>query len=340
MTGVQTCALPILSDVEVYEGILSKIGEDIEGNTAALGTLTALHQEITEAGQDPMTYSSQNLDTLQEKFSAVQELFEQKNAQVVAEREKQTANADLLKQFADSVAEYSSWTDEKKDAVNAELEGELDAQLNELRAQQTALVAESDAKLNDLAQLYAQLEQADVTEQSGVSLQALNILNDSLKTLIQKRVDAIQQQILQAKASNVSEEQMNEFRQTFKFFDKDHDDRLTKLDFKACLSSLGQDLPDEELNRVFASYDTSGDGFLAFEEFLDFMVKQSSQGQSFQDVLNAFTTLSGGQDFVTEAQLRGSGMSTEEVEFLIEKMPKHDNGFDYKAYLAQQFGEQ
>jgi len=51
----------------------------------------------------------------------------------------------------------------------------------------------------------------------------------------------LEKKILETKASGVSSEQIDEFKEVFEFFDKDKSGKLNRLEFKSCLQSLGED---------------------------------------------------------------------------------------------------
>ena len=90
------------------------------------------------------------------------------------------------------------------------------------------------------------LEDLVIAEKTDTTLQMLNVVQDQLNTLINKRLELVEQQIMAEKDVNLSPEQIQEIRDTFNHFDKDKDGFLTKLDFKACLASIGEDLSDSD----------------------------------------------------------------------------------------------
>jgi len=53
------------------------------------------------------------------------------------------------------------------------------------------------------------------------------------------------------KLGSVTKEQLDEFHETFKHFDKAGRNALGKNDFKAACASVGEDIPDNELESVF-----------------------------------------------------------------------------------------
>lgn len=330
-----------VNDVEAYESVLSKIGEDLEANGSSLEELSAFHQEITDKGQDPSVYSSQSLESLYERFNSIKSQYEQKKQELAQERETQNTNASMLSQFAEDCAEYVEWTDEKKNDVNDDHDGELEEQATTLQGLREQLSAETDEKLNSLQSSYAKLEEAQVAERAEMSMQALQVLNEQLKSLIGKRIEAIEGQIRAAKAGEVSEEQIEEFKKTFDHFDKDKSGELNKLEFKACLASLDEDVSEEEFESTFAQLDENDDGQITFDEFLSWISTVKREGSGHEDVIKAFLLLSGGNDTITEAQLRSSGMAPDEVAFLLEEMPQAEDGaYDFRGFLAAQFGEE
>jgi actinin alpha len=53
----------------------------------------------------------------------------------------------------------------------------------------------------------------------------------------------LQNQILTRDSRGITEEQMKEYRDSFNHFDKDGSKKLDHVEFRACLISLGYDMP-------------------------------------------------------------------------------------------------
>ena len=53
----------------------------------------------------------------------------------------------------------------------------------------------------------------------------------------------LQNQILTRDSRGITEEQMKEYRDSFNHFDRDNSKRLDRTEFRACLISLGYDMP-------------------------------------------------------------------------------------------------
>lgn len=329
-----------VTDVDTYDAALEKVAADINSQESRLEQLSSLSQQIEEGNSSVSEYSSHSLDSLQEKYALTKESIESRRGDLTEERTRQENNAHLQQQYGEECFAYSNWIDEQKDVVSANQEGDLDEQLDILQKIQEDVTTSSAERLAGLEHMYQQLEEADIAEQAEMSLQALYTLDDQLKNLTKKRIEAIEQQVQAEKAANVSDEQVEEFRKTFDHFDKDKSGTLNKIEFKACLASLDEDVSDEEVEKTFGVLDTSGDGLISFDEFLPWVSAIKREGTGFDDVLKAFGVLSGGSDYITEAQLRAGGLPSEEVEYLLEVMPQTEDGnFDYRSYLASQYGQ-
>ena len=145
--------------------------------------------------------------------------------------------------------------------------------------------------------------------------------------------------IIASKSTNISEEQLNELHQSFKHFDKANQNKLAKNEFKAACASVGEDILDSELDAVFKKYDKDKDGFVSFEEYIEFMSSVVKEGSGYEDVVASFQELAGGAKFITETQLRSNIENPEEVAFLLKTMPQVDGGYDYEAYAKKTFGK-
>ncbi|KAI3412516.1 uncharacterized protein J3R85_017212 [Psidium guajava] len=68
-----------------------------------------------------------------------------------------------------------------------------------------------------------------------------------------------------------------ELRETFEFFDADHDGRITAEELLQVFTALGDDrCTIEECKRMIAEVDKNGDGFVCFEDFAQMMELQRS----------------------------------------------------------------
>ncbi|CAB4057555.1 CALM [Lepeophtheirus salmonis] len=87
----------------------------------------------------------------------------------------------------------------------------------------------------------------------------------------------------------LTSEQVNEFKEVFKLFDKDEDGVLTFSELNIVMKSLGQRPKEEELLKMVRDvsedpiYDT-----IEFNEFLQMMSKQQKYGLDEESIKEAF----------------------------------------------------
>merc|ERR1711974_436462 len=133
-----------------------------------------------------------------------------------------------------------------------------------------------------------------------------------------------------------------EFQERFQHFDKNKDSLLDRLEFVACLRSLGQEVsldPGSQLDTIITSIDGDGDGQITFNEFCGYMEQISTTKDTPDDLKNAFKIIAGDKDYVTEQDLR-SVLPAEKVEYCISNMqpyPGVEGGYDYASFSASMY---
>ncbi|XP_006294936.2 calmodulin-A [Capsella rubella] len=80
--------------------------------------------------------------------------------------------------------------------------------------------------------------------------------------------------------SQLTDEQLSEFKETFSAFDKDGDGCITAKEFVTMLRSLGEDNTEAEVQDMINEVDLDGNGTIDFFEFLSIMARSVvNQGQ-------------------------------------------------------------
>jgi actinin alpha len=168
-------------------------------------------------------------------------------------------------------------------------------------------------------------------------------MHDNLDKLVDRSIQDLESAILAGKNEGISEEQLKDFRETFNYFDKDKDAKLNKLEFKACCASLGEDVDDNDITRIFKEIDLDSDGSIEFDEFkLKYMNRLASEGLSYEGIVDSFKQLAGDKDYITASELT-SVMDQEEAEYLLSVMPKKEgveDGYDFYEFAKQSFGKE
>lgn len=88
--------------------------------------------------------------------------------------------------------------------------------------------------------------------------------------------------------SNLTEEEIEEYRQAFKIFDRDGSGAITAKELAVAMRSLGQNPTDDELERMVREVDIDGNGELDFEEFCDMMSRTKKDVTSYKAIEEAF----------------------------------------------------
>lgn len=328
-----------VSDVEHYIEVLNKIDSDHKEHQPLVDKAKELDEWLVANNANPKRYSNYTIQEIEERYNEARSQIDSRKEELDEERVKQEKIDELLKDFQAKADAYKQFIEQQNVDLNTVGAGSLEEQLTDLKQKGEVALEQNEQHYTDLTQLLEQLEAADVVEQTTITLSEITTMYENLKNVVEKRSTSLEQQILVSKTGNISEEQLKDLKDTFKYFDKDKDNKLNKRDFKACCQSLGEDIPDSQLDSVFKQYDVDKDELIEFEEFVDYMSKNLKIGSSYEDVIDAFSQLAAGKDFITESQLR-SVMDKEEADFLLSKMPQTENGYDYKAYLNNTFARE
>jgi len=220
----------------------------------------------------------------------------------------------------------------------SERSGSLEEQLSYLKKIGEESVKKSGDTISKIEKIFVLIEQADISERTEKTFGDLQNIHEIIGDSFQKRSSNIEEAILAEKMSSVSKEQLQDFLDTFKHFDKSKMGKLDKNSFKAACAAAGEDIPDKDLDSTFHKFDEDGDGFIKFEEFITFMSSVVKEGTGYEDIIESFSEIAGGKDFITESQLR-SNLEADEAEFLIKNMPKVSGGFDYKQIAKKKNGK-
>ena len=138
----------------------------------------------------------------------------------------------------------------------------------------------------------------------------------------------LEQQIQARNQSGVTEDQLKEFSMMFRHFDKDKSGKLSHDEFKSCLRALGYDLPipeeeqpeAPEFDAILAVVDPNKEGFIQLQDYMSFMIsKETENVQSFEDVENAFKTITSEREFITKEEMYAN-LTRSMADYCISKM--------------------
>jgi len=177
-----------------------------------------------------------------------------------------------------------------------------------------------------------------------LSVEGLKSSWDAINILARKKQQVIEKELLEQSGTGLSADQLREFKECFKHFDKDGDNLLDRLELGACLKSLGEDVNFDQggkLDQIVSGIDGDSDGKVTFEEFASYMERVSTGSDTPDSIKHAFKTLAGDKDYVTEADLR-SVLPGDKVDYCLKNMKKYpgvDNAYDYNSFTDSLYGK-
>jgi len=210
------------------------------------------------------------------------------------------------------------------------------AELNSLSGRLSSVQA-GEAKCLD-----ANIDDNEYTEHSTDDLE---FETTQLQKAFQKKIIYLESEIAAASESrNITPQQLQEFKESFNHFDSQKAGKLSRLDFKSCLSGLGVvELDFEGGNAVFESiFKRVSDGAetVSFDQFVDYMISITVDSVSKQQLSDSFETIAGGKDHITVNDLKVAQLSADQIEYLTSVMPPHGSipdAYNFRVWLAAQF---
>ena len=142
-------------------------------------------------------------------------------------------------------------------------------------------------------------------------------------------------------SDQLSEEQINEFKEAFSLFDKDGDGTITTLELGTVMRSLGQNPTDAELQDMINEVDVDGNGTIDFKEFLSMMAKKFKDTDSEEEIRQAFQVFDkDGNGTISAKELKavmeslGEKLSDKEVDAMIQEADLDGDGcINYQEFV-------
>jgi len=146
----------------------------------------------------------------------------------------------------------------------------------------------------------------------------------------------------QSNEFGLTEEQVAEFKEAFRLFDKDHDGRITEAELGVVMRSLGQKPTETDLRGMVKEVDQDGNGSIEFDEFLLMMARKLKAADGEEEMYHAFKVFDKNDDgFITFDELKrvmcsiGERLTDEEIEDMIKEADLNgDKKIDYKEFIS------
>lgn len=290
---------------------------------------------------------------------------ERERSQVINETIRDIKNA-LRKTFADKANDFALALNTLSTSLSA-LEGDVEDQTDHTKKISDNL-APLEQYLDVIATLEEQCVEANIEENdyTTYTYDELEYELSLVKASVSKKLAFLENQIVARNMTNLTPIQLEEFESVFRHFDRDASNSLQELEFSAALASLGLVYDEEEMHEKFS--DTSGGrDYVTFEQFIRFMVDETEDQNTAEQVFESFKEVADGkvsdtlrisslvlynthitQPYVTELDLRHSLVPDEIIDDLIASMPEHKGPdlqedrdipkYDYITYMQRYMG--
>lgn len=240
--------------------------------------------------------------------------------------------------FADPANAFNDMMQGYKTFLGETLEGDFEAQraaYQEKRDELFAHAPELDTiKAAEEACEACNIEENEYSEHTWEDLKGA--FDQMLKTM-DKKIAFLTAQANESEGG-ISADKMVEFQQSFDAFDTDHNHTLERLEFFACLASLGLADVDftgqnPEAEKVFQEV-SEGTGCVTFEQYVKYVSSLCEDTFDPQQIAEALRAIADGKDWVTEADMQRACMDPEQIEYVKTALPMHANGqgYDYTAW--------
>lgn len=151
-----------------------------------------------------------------------------------------------------------------------------------------------------------------------------------------KKAAFIENQIVARGKSNITPEQLEQYSETFKYFDKDGSNGLVRSEFQAALQAEGTAIEPEKFETLFLQLSEGGDE-IRFEHFLEYARSLEEDKMDSANITFAFQTLAGEKDYITEGDLIKGGIALEVIEYLKSQLPPKADGYDFIGFVGNLF---
>lgn len=175
------------------------------------------------------------------------------------------------------------------------LDGDADKQLDATRRLNEHLKP-LDGHMQVIAKLDQRCEDANIEENdfTPYTLDELDYELGLVKSSVSKKLAFLENQNVARNMTNLTPIQLEEFESVFRHFDRDYSNTLHELEFSAALASLGLNYGEDEMHDKFT--DTSGGAHsVSFEQFIKFMVAETEDTNSAEQVFESFREVADGK---------------------------------------------
>ena len=138
----------------------------------------------------------------------------------------------------------------------------------------------------------------------------------------------------------LTEEQIVEFKEAFQIFDKDGDGSINTKELGSVMRSLGQNLSEEEIQKMIEEVDKDDSGTIDFREFLGLITKKIKEKDNDEELCEAFRLFDKDGDGQISAHefryvmMTSGDLNEQEIENMIREVDTDGDGYiDYPEFI-------
>eukprot|EP00121_Abeoforma_whisleri_P000366 Awhi_evm1s326 len=350
-----------LKDVDEHRATFEALKEGVAAKQTDFDSVMALSASNVEAGITSNNYTALTAESLEVSWNEISTLINEKEESLnlfvfdllklltlwekrsrLPLQNKQEEREAVRVRFAEAANALGEKISSATTSVNEPGSGSLEDQLASLQAQQVD-IANLKPEFDDVAAIDAEQQEAEIYDNDNTeyTMSDLAVMYDQLNGVATKATTTIENQILMRDQSGISEEQMEEYKDAFKKFDKNKSGNLDKNELRSALLGIGFDVPEGEENyqKIWEEVDPGQTGACSFEAFVDFLSKDKTDASSISQFIESFKCIAGDKDYITEDEVRRE-LNAETAEYVISQLAPYDGvegGLDYKAYAEKTF---
>jgi actinin alpha len=245
-------------------------------------------------------YTSLLPTDIQNKWVEVRQLVPKRDGVLQNELQRQRRNEDLRRKFADKANGVGPWIERHLDAVAAVgmgVHGSLEEQLGKLRQFEVS-VGQYKPHLDEVEKITQEVQENMIFENryTQYTMETLRVGWEQLLTSIHRNINEVENQMLTRDSKGITQDQLNEFRVSFNHFDKNRTGRLNPDELRSCLVSLGYNIRSDrqgeaDFRRIMNIVDPNSTGYVAFDTFLDFMTRETTDTDTAEQIIDSFRIL-------------------------------------------------
>jgi len=308
-----------------------------------LSALSKLLKVLVDEDYQHKDEVSASYGEMGEAFEGMEQSLSEKKTALEAELARQQGlDATACQEFADAVKAFQDFVKSKRAALSAGENTPLEDQLATLVASMSDM-SEADSLIKTVSKKSKKQKKRGLAHNPHTNITAADVRAQwkQYELLVAKKKELLEQEIEESKRAGLTEEQMKEITDNFKYFDKDGDDKLTKRELRACLQSLGEESNPQAVKAVLDEFDGSGDGNIQSAEFMQFMIKQLGDSDSKEEIIQSFKYLAYEKDTVTASNLEtvvnNKSFKDMHVDYLKKEMKECGDGYDYPTWTKEAF---